>query len=84
MSQCHFLLKESYETKPGSIQLSDLGHLSCVQSSQRETIQSILDSIGLGSLFPGQPQKRFEKSIYFANGTNSVEVFYSILLVLHL
>ena len=61
MSQCHFLLKESYETKPGSIQLSDLGHLSCVQSSQRETIQSILDSIGLGSLFPGQPQKRFEK-----------------------
>ena len=61
LSQCHFLLKESYETKPGSIRLSDLGHLSCLQSSQRETIQKILDSIGLGSLFPGQPQKQFEK-----------------------
>ena len=60
-SQCHFLLKESYETKPGNIRLSDLGHLSCIESTQRESIQDILDSIGLGGLFPGQPEKQFEK-----------------------
>ena len=61
LGQCHFLLKESYETKPGTIRLSDLGHLSCIESTQRETIQTIVDSIGLGGLFPGQPDKQFEK-----------------------
>lgn len=61
-ADCHFLLKESYTIKPGSIKLSDLGHLSCIQAENRAFIEKALDAIGLGSLFPGQPEKEFTKT----------------------
>lgn len=60
-ADCHFLLQESLQIKPGSIKLGDLGHLSCIQADNKSLIKATLNSIGLGSLFPGQPKKEFTK-----------------------
>lgn len=61
-SDCHFLLHESLKIKSGSIKLGDLGHLSCIQADNKDLIKATLNSIGLGSLFPGQPKKEFTKT----------------------